>query len=241
MRLSSRNSVRTVALTAGFCALGVVAGCGRATFDLLSDESLVSAGQATSSSAGARSGTGGGGGSSGKAFGGAAGKADMGGFGGRFQPFPLGGGANQPCFGEGGCADEEPTPCSTTLPFCNLCRTKSDCISSGEARTCDPELKRCVQCRTSLQCNPGELCNPSTYRCAKACGGKDGCGFDGQHMFCSQELGVCVACTDDPDCNGYGPYAAHCAANVCAECSENSHCASQACKNGHCVPLVPTP
>ncbi|HET7543459.1 MAG TPA: hypothetical protein VFK05_26480 [Polyangiaceae bacterium] len=239
MRLSPPNSVRTVALVAGFCALGIVAGCGQQTFDLLSDQSVAGGGRTPSSNSSAGAGAGNGGnsgssGSGGKAFGGA-GKAELGGFGGRFTPFPLGGGANQPCLGEGGCPDEE--PCPIILPFCNPCRTKSDCIATGEARNCDPELKRCVECRTSQQCGMGKICNLSTYRCDWACTGKDSCGFD---SFCNQDLGVCVSCVAEGDCSDYGKYS-HCAANICVECSENVHCGSQICINGHCIPQDPSP
>src|SRR4051812_48635964 len=107
MRRSPSNSVRTVAFAVVFCALGVAAGCGRETFDLLPNEPLVLAGQPAS--AGARNdsgaaGTGESAGAAGKAFGG---KASFAGFGGRITGPPPGGSAgDSACLGEGGCADE---------------------------------------------------------------------------------------------------------------------------------------
>jgi Cys-rich repeat protein len=240
MRRSPSNSVRTVALAAGFCVLGIVSGCGRASWDLLSDEAL--AGATARANSGAVNNAGGGGGGtgavSGKASGGAGGRTDGGGFGGRFSPPPFGGGGagNQPsCLADAGSPDEEPATCSRSNPFCYPCRCKSDCNFAGDAKTCDPELKRCVQCRNDSHCPMGYSCNPNTYHCDKSCGGKDGCSFDVQHSFCRPDLGVCVSCIDDPDCFGY----AHCAANVCVECVDDSQCPSQKCKYGHCIPVVP--
>jgi len=239
MRLWPSNSVRTVALLAGFCALGIAAGCGRQSFDLLPEQSLIDANKGAGAGVLNSSGKGGTSGVSGKAGGGTGGRADAGGFGGRFPSFPLGGsGGNQPCLGEAGCGDEEPLPCDISLPFCNPCRIGgNECAFAfvGEATTCDPDLKRCVQCKKNSHCPPGEVCNTSTYRCAKACGGKEGCGFDAQHLFCSQEQGVCVACIDKSDCEGYGQFPPRCAANVCVQCTEDSQCPGQFCRNGNCT------
>lgn len=234
-RILPSNSVRTVVLAAGFCALGIVAGCGRESWDLLPGQAPV-AGQTSSSKAGNDSGGGGSSAAAGRSTGGSAGKTEPGGFGGRMPP--VGGAFNQPCLGEGGCPDEEQSPCPINLPACSPCRNRSDCFFIGDANIyCDPELRRCVQCRSDLGCPKGESCNKDTLRCAKTCSSKDGCNLDGQRQFCSQELGVCVSCRDDPDCNGYGQFNAHCASNICTECAENSHCTvtGQVCVNGHCL------
>lgn len=241
MRFSRSNSVRTIALSAGFCALGIAGGCGQQTFDLLPNSTPLTAGQPSSPSAGAGAGAlAGSGGSAGASAGeagkaaGTGGKVEMGGFGGRLTPFPPGGGTGQPCFGEGGCPDEMPLACSPTVPYCIPCRTRADCIP-GDPNYCDPDLKRCVQCRTNKQCDPGEICNTNTYRCVTACAGKDN-SCDKQHSFCSQELGFCVACVNNFDCSGYGPYS-HCVANICVECTENVPCMNnQTCRGGYCIP-----
>jgi len=236
MRRSPSNSVRNVAFAAAFCVLGIGAGCGKETFNLLPDDVLVVAGRAPS--AGASNGAGalgiaGGSGAAGLA--GAGGKADSGGFGGR-TPFPSGGSAGDPpCQGVAGCPGEV-LPCTDKSPFCTKCSDKSDCMFL-DAKTCDPDLKRCVQCRNSSQCGPGERCNTRTWRCDEACiPGKDNCNADGQHQFCSSELGLCVWCTRNEDCDGYGQFDGLCYLNVCLQCFENSQCSSQECSFGRCVP-----
>jgi hypothetical protein len=233
-RLPSRFG-RTVVLAAAVCALTVAGGCGRETFNLLPDATLDSAGQTpagSAGSAGSDSGHANGGSSaaSGKG-GGGAGKAEVGGFGGRPTTYPGGGGAGYlPCLGEGGCPDEE--PCSLSDPFCTNCRPYTNDCAFTDANFCDPELKRCVECRNNTQCNPGERCNPNTWRCAKACGGsKDSCGGDG-HLSCDLEPGVCVACIKPQDCTNN----THCYLNACVECFENVQCQSQYCYKGHCIP-----
>ncbi|HKO49747.1 MAG TPA: hypothetical protein VJV79_18585 [Polyangiaceae bacterium] len=229
---------RAVALAAAVCALGVAGGCGRETFDLLPDSKLDSAGQRPSASAGSDAGgtNGGSSAASGKA-GGGAGKADVAGSGGRSTTFPGAGGGNFPCLGEGGCADEEPSPCSISDPFCTPCRPDRNDCAFGDARVCDPELKRCVQCRKDLHCDPDERCNTNTWRCAKACGGsKDSCG-DNQHLSCSPELGMCVFCTKQQDCTNDGLFNAQCYLNACVECFENAQCTGpyEYCVKGRCV------
>ena len=236
MRRMPSNSVRTVAFAVAFCALGIAAGCGNDTFNLLPNAPLVIAGRAAtnagSDSGGA--GTGGSLGGGGKGGSGAAGKANIGGFGGHFPPFPMGGSAGSlPCLGEAGCADAE-LPCMA--PYCVTCTDNSNCefLDGG---TCDPELKRCVQCRSDT-CGVGERCNPHTFRCDKACvPAKDNCAADGQHQTCSAELGVCVYCDNKPgDCDGYGQFKGRCYLNVCVECFENTHCGNQEiCVYGRCV------
>jgi len=237
MRRRSSSFIRAVALATVFCALSIAAGCGRETFDLLPDQSLVSAGSA----AGVRNqsgsaGLGGNAAGSGKAGGGSAGKAELGGFGGRGSTFP-GGGDN--CLGDGGCSDEPPT-CLPASPFCATCDpidTKHPC-PFFDASTCDPDLKLCVECRNNSQCGFGERCNPKTLRCAKACGpGKDNCSADGLHLFCNSELALCVTCLKDGDCNNYGPFPGRCYMNACVECFESSQCSGQtACVLGRCIP-----
>jgi len=239
MRRQPSHFGRTVVLAAAVCALGVAAGCGRETFDLLPDATLDGAGRGSTAGAGHDSGGAGSAGrssASGKGGGGTGGKAEAGGFGGRFTTFPGGGSGVTPCLGEGGCPDEEPASCSLGDPFCTPCRYNSQCVFTN-ATTCDQELRRCVECRKESQCGPGERCNTNTWRCAKACGGsKDTCGVDGQHMTCSSELGVCVACTSKEDCNGYGPFSGRCSpSNVCVECFEDAQCGSEFCLGGRCI------
>lgn len=231
------NSVRSVALAAAFCALSIAAGCGRATFDLLTEDSLVSAGQPPSAGAGIGGGSGAGGnsGAAGKGFGGYAGRLETAGFGGRITSFPGSGAGNLNCGGEGGCADEGPfCPPYSPSPFCIPCLSKYDC--GADAKVCDPDLKRCVQCRKDIDCGPGNACNPLTQRCAKACDNKDDCAVDSQHLLCNQELHVCVSCNRDQDCASYGLVDAHCFLYACVECFEDRQCAlTQTCIAGHCT------
>jgi len=235
MRRKPSHSARTVALATVFCALGIAFGCGRQRFELLPDESPISAGRA---SGGGGAGSGGNSGSAGKALGGA-GKggevAELGGFGafagfGGRLVFPTGGFGNSPCLGEAGCRDEL-CP-DEALPFCTACRKDYDCLESYH---CDHELDRCVQCRNNSECaNPGQHCNPTTFRCTKACtpGTNNSCD---QRSICSQD-GVCVSCSKDPDCPGYP--SAVCYLNICVECYRDEHCLSsqERCFYGHCIP-----
>jgi hypothetical protein len=242
MRPRRSRSVRAVAFATVFCALGIAAGCGRETFDLLSNESLTNAG---GGAVGAN--LAGNSGASGKTSIGGAGKGDSGGSGGRFV-LPGGNGGTPNCLGDGGCADES-GPCVPGDPLCTNCtpngtagvgggRTRNECALM-DANICDPELKRCVQCRKDSQCNvPGSPteyhCNLRTYRCAKACSqGNDNCSSDPQRLVCNKELGLCVSCLKQEDCNSYGQ---RCYLNECFDCYENSQCVSQLCVFGHCVP-----
>ncbi len=236
MRRASSSLGRAVALMAAFCALGVGAGCGRETFDLLPNDAPATAGSGLSAGAANSSGgSGGGGGASGNAGGRGSGKAGALGFGGRVGGFPGGGLGNFPCLGEGGCPDEEPSFCSQSSPFCFPCFGKNDCALLGDAKVCDPDLKRCVQCRRDADCGVGEGCNPNTWRCAKSCASKDGCVLDSLHLFCSSELGVCVSCNKQEDCGSYGPFNARCYLNACVECFEDRQCTSQLCVSGRCI------
>lgn len=234
MRRLPSNSVRSVAFATVFCALGIASGCGRETFDLLPEDSLVnSAGQA--GGAGKKSGGAGNGGSAASAGkGGGAGKAEAGGFGGRITTLPGGGGSNLPCLGEAGCADEDPT-CTEPSLFCFPCNTNTDCAPLDAF--CDQNTKYCVQCNEDFRCGPGEACNLKTHRCAKACdANNDNCNVDGQHLQCNRELNVCVACLRKEDCNMYAPYNPYCYLNSCVECIDERQCAaSQSCFAGHCV------
>jgi hypothetical protein len=233
MRRAPSKSARSVALAVAFCALGVAAGCGRETFDLLPDGVLAMAGSGLSAGVGALSGGSGSGGTVGL---GSGGKASAGGNGGRFGMPPGGGSGNFSCLGEGGCPDEVPSGCpkSSPFPFCIPCSEPKDCLAAGEAKFCDPEHKRCVQCVNQFQCGLGDACNPLNQRCAKACDGNhDNCAVDGQRSQCS--LGVCVDCIMDTDCTGYNHY---CSQSVCVECSEENPCfMGQSCLKGHCVKL----
>src|SRR4051812_5242757 len=145
MRRTRSSSGRTVALVAAFCVSAVAAGCGRESFDLVPEQPLDSAGAGLS--AGGAVGQGGGGSptAAGRASGGNPGKAG-GGAGGRFTPPSSGGSNTFPCLGEGGCPDELCPPYSTS-PFCNGCRNDGDCESNGDAKRCNLDTKRCVQCR----------------------------------------------------------------------------------------------
>ena len=161
------------------------------------------------------------------------------GFGGRFGNYPWAGtGNNSGCLGEGGCSDVEPPICSKSspFPFCIPCDKPKDCTLAGDAKVCDPEHKRCVQCINEFQCGFGEACNPANQRCAKACEANKDCAVDGQRGLCSRELGgVCVACIRNADCAGYGPFI-FCNQSVCVQCLEDSQCASESCVSGRCVP-----
>jgi len=235
MRRPSRSSARTVAFAAAFCALGIAPGCGRETFELLPDATFSTAGSGSTAGTTHAGGAGFGGSSAapGNAGVSGAGKAGAAGTGGRMGSSP------PTCLGEGGCPDdEEPPICSKSSPFsfCILCRTPKDCALAGDAKVCDPEHKRCVQCINEFQCGFGEACNPLNQRCAKACdGNNDSCGADGQRLSCSRELGVCVSCIRDLDCAGYG-LNTHCYQSVCVECFDDRQCASQSCVNGRCKP-----
>jgi hypothetical protein len=226
------SSARNVALGAAFCALGIAPGCGRETFELLPDSAFLAAGNgsiAGSPQAGS-AGLGGSPAASGSAGVSGGGKAGSGGTGGRFGTGPS-------CLGEGGCPDDEdPSGCTRSSPFplCIPCRSPKDCAVAGEAKICDPEHKRCVECIDDFQCRLGEACNQLNQRCAKTCdGNNDSCGTEGLHLSCSRELGVCVSCIRDADCAGYGPNT-HCYQNFCVECFEDHHCPSQSCLGGHC-------
>jgi hypothetical protein len=238
MRRKPASSARSVALVAAFCALAVAAGCGRVPFDLVPEQTLDSA--AAGHGAGTLDVSLGGNSlaSAGKAGGGSAGKAGSGGSGGsggRVNNPATGGSSTFPCLGEGGCADEACPPYSSS-PFCNGCFTDDDCASNDDAKVCNTETKRCVQCgRESNNCGAGKACNLFTQRCATWCERKDDCGADTWHRFCDLEHHVCVACNQEVDCKYYGDNL-HCAFSTCAECFDESQCSfNQECILGHCV------
>lgn len=240
MRRSPSHSAHSVALMTAFCALGIAAGCGKETFDLLPNGSLVvtGGGGSAAGTAPVSAGSSGGGGlggaaaTGGKPSGGTGGKAELGGFGGRITTLPGGGQGNPPCVGDGGASDNDPPSCSPSDPYCTPCVCNAQCFRP-DARYCDPDLNRCVQCRKDFHCPAGEACNPNTWRCAKECGGgKDSCGGDNQHLLCSPD-GVCVSCINNTDCAGYGVFNS-CSSNVCVECSDDSKCASGLCIGGSC-------
>jgi len=210
MRRAPSNSARAVAFAVAFCALGIAAGCGQETFNLLPDSALAgagaSAGAGTSAGAvavaGAATSGGGSGGSSAPAGNnaglGGAGKAGAGGTGGRFGMPTAGGSDTFPCLGDGGCADEWPY-CPTQCPF-------------------------------------DEVCNPFTQRCTQVCNDNGDCADDKAHPRCFKEPGVCVTCIWENDCSNFPPLRRHCFLNECTQCSENWHCEDPyICVSGRCA------
>jgi hypothetical protein len=238
MRRTPASFARSVALLAAFCALAVAAGCGRVPFDLVPEQTLDSA--AAGHGAGTLELSSGGNSlaSAGKAGGGSAGKAGAGGSGGsggRGNNSATGGSSTFPCLGEGGCAEEACPPYSSS-PFCNGCYDNDDCASNDDAKVCNTDIKRCVQCwRDPDDCGIGQACNLYTQRCATSCDQKDDCAADRMHQYCNLELHVCVACNREGDCRSYGPNL-HCAFSTCAECFDESQCSiNEACIGGRCV------
>jgi len=241
MRRRPARSVQTVAFVTAFCALGVAAGCGQETFNLLPDDSPLTIAGRSAGGASGGAGAGGSSAASGKAGTGGAGRSSVGGFGGRFGNPQGGATGSSPCLGEGGCPDEEPPICwkSSPFPYCIPCRSPKDCSLAGEANVCDPVNRRCVQCINEFQCGVGEACNIANQRCAKACDSNKDCGGDGQRLQCSRELGgVCVSCIRETDCMGYGPFT-HCNQSVCVECLDDRQCMGQGqtCVSGRCISL----
>jgi len=235
MRRSNASSARTVAFVAAFCALAVAAGCGRESFNLVPEPTLDSA--AAGHGAGTlEQGGRGGAAAAGKAGGGGGGKAGGGGFGGRSNNSG-GGSSNFPCLGEAGCADDVCPPYSTS-PFCNGCVYDGDCASNEEAKVCNPDTKRCVECRRTPDCRNNKVCNMATQRCATSCDRNDDCNGDSKQSFCNLEHHVCVACNWEGDCLSYGPNL-HCYFSVCVECvegvEERQCSADKACFGGRCV------
>ena len=233
MRRRPASFVRAVALVTAFCALGIAGGCGQATFDLLPDSASPSAGAGAANSGGGRLGGGSPGASGGAGLGGSAGRLGGGGYGGRFGGPPGGSTGAYPCFGEGGCPDEPP-PCSEPSLFCIPCDGNDDCMLL-DAKTCDTNTKRCVECNNEVRCPIGEACNSRTHRCAKACdGANDSCVVDGQRLMCARDLGVCVACFKNTDCDG--PFNSHCSFNECVQCVRDDQCSLlQYCFAEHCI------
>jgi hypothetical protein len=234
MSRAPSSHARPVAFAAAFCALGIAAGCGQETFYLLPQGELGTAGIGLAAGGGSDFGGGGSSGNSGNSGSSGSGKAGAAGAGGRFALPPGGATGNYPCLGEGGCADEEPSFCSQSSPFCFNCFPKNECEQGEHDYYCDPDLKRCVECRRDTDCAPDEGCNRNTWRCAKSCTSKSGCPADPPRSVCNLELGLCGACNKDPDCIGYGPFD-KCYLNTCVQCFDNRQCMSGLCLRGHCI------
>lgn len=236
MRRPPSNRARAVALATVFCALGVAAGCGRETFDLLPTGVISAGAPAGGAYEAGKAGLGGTAGTSGKGSAGGAGKAESGGgFGGRVTNPATGGGGNPACLGEAGCGDDWPY-CNGPSLFCFPCDANADC-SPLDAKICDTNQKRCVQCNAEHPCAIGDACHPKTNRCAKACdGNNDACLVDGQHLLCNREFGVCVECFRNSDCTNYGSFNPYCYLNTCVQCIDDRQCSpSQWCFVGRCV------
>ena len=171
MRRKPASSVRSVAFVAAFCALAVAAGCGRVSFDLVPEQTLdsaaaghgagtleVSLGGNSLASAGKA-----GGGSAGNGLGGSGGS---GGSGGRLNTAGYGRVQHLPLPGRRWLRGRVCPPYSSS-PFCTGCYDNDDCASNDDAKVCNTDTKRCVQCwRDPDNCGIGQACNPFTQRCA---------------------------------------------------------------------------
>ena len=235
MRRAPAFSVRGFVLAAAFCALGVVAGCGRESFDLLpsagaSGMGLGStiAGNSEGGGAGLRSGAGG---TSGNDEG-VAGRGGTASFGGRsvFQPGGGNGGNSGPCNSLDSCM-ELGSICGPSAPFCIPCQKDKDC--PGDERICDPSFGRCVACRKTSDCADGYGCNVALGTCSKKCQSYDDCALDGGRPLCNVERGLCVSCLENSHCI-VAHDDAHCYAGACVECFDNRQCATLLCVAGHC-------
>ena len=248
-------SVRSLALPAFFCLLGIGSGCGRETFDLLpgtvggfagaqggisglggvagsmqdTGGSVASSGSAGSSgsSAGATLTVGGMGGQAGAAFGGA---------GGRFShnhgagSSSIGGmsGAGGCAGGNAGCSGRA-FICTPSEPFCTACHSVHDC----DTRICDSGFG-CIDCRTKNDCPSNETCT-LIHRCAKTCKTSLDCTDDAAHPFCEMDLQACVSCLVTEDCALNPNGANQCYHNACVECFDDTQCPSHLCNSGHCA------
>jgi hypothetical protein len=146
-------------------------------------------------------------------------------------------------------------PCDVTSGGQGLCRNDSCVACNGTAddaactRAYGPSticmLGRCVtmNCGTSANCSPGQLCNTSTRIC-EACTMSAQCKADPVYTAGSVCLGGrCIRgdCRDSSDCAA-GKICGVATANLCGNCAQSSQCAADpryrdhVCVNNSCTP-----
>jgi hypothetical protein len=114
---------------------------------------------------------------------------------------------------------------------CVECFNDSDCGAASPFCV----LGRCEQCRTSADCNTGQVCQPDENRCDVPCTANGDC--PGDTPTCHVPTGTCVECLMNSECPADEPI---CDPNraQCGECITNADCgaAEPICnlQNGNC-------
>ena len=118
------------------------------------------------------------------------------------------------------CTRDEDCTADFTKPFCVNdrcveCRTSTDCQNTGRPHCltgASPTLDgACVVCLNDSHCPAGELCNPLTNRC-DPCARTRGVGIES-----------CAICQQDSDCPGEQVCDGQ---GRCVDCFEDAHCDS---------------
>lgn len=152
-----------------------------------------------------------------------------------------------------GCRTDTDCPfstlhCDPSSGACVPCAEDRHC-TSGDQNRCDLVSHRCVECRANADCEPDEMCDPTTRRCRPRCGGDTGgtcttelpvcdgargacacteesCERISDRPRCSPTLRLCVECLGAFDCDGDEPY---CLDGACVRCTTDAHCAPKRC------------
>lgn len=136
--------------------------------------------------------------------------------------------------------------CDPASGACVACVGDHHCASEERPR-CDLASHRCVHCGVTADCEPDEVCDPSTRRCRARCGGaaeacpseepvcdtaKGVCTctaatcVEDERAHCDLALGVCVECLADADCHHEEP---RCVDGRCVRCRADVDCGAQRC------------
>ncbi|HEX5098316.1 MAG TPA: hypothetical protein VFV94_02405 [Polyangiaceae bacterium] len=120
---------------------------------------------------------------------------------------------------------------------------------------CPDGVRDCRACASSLECRPGEVCDPTRNYCAPYCSSSDYCPPD--RRLCDTFTHVCVQCQTPTHCGGMGwdcdrgaceippcsesqacPYLFPvCDHGTCRGCFDNQDCSpGMKCNQGLCVP-----
>lgn len=126
-------------------------------------------------------------------------------------PMPLCCDGQADCSGGGGfaCAGPNDAPgCGACNNDPGSCTTDGDCGGPANGMICEPircscgDARTCIAgCTADTECATGELCNPSTHRCAaRACSATATCPPD---FTCTSGACERTTCTDDTACDGF--------------------------------------
>lgn len=138
----------------------------------------------------------------------------------------------------------------------SACDSDDDCAGAAEGKKCQADIHVCVQCLTSKDCAPGDLCQASQCQAAKTCKSDTDCKAANQ--VCDKAATACVDCVADVDCADGGKCVDHhCAAakvcksskdcpavcdqqkGLCVQCLAATDCGEgQACIQGNCLAKI---